>query len=339
MFCIRQASSSLFLRPLISVPSRFLPTRRIASHISRMVSTYTLPRLPIFEALAGHDPTSTVVVHSISGRKFTYGQLLRDVAEAKELLLREAPEGKNLNGERIAFLVENSYDYVGECIMPFLSKAVIIMFAIVTLLSILGTHSIALPLSPAFPAHELNYILNHSQASMLLSSAKFEAKATEVLSTELETSPKHIKLEKKLSSEEYKQVILEKCKNGDGAMMLYTSGTTNRPVISAMGLPLRFTNFWTERCTSPSECSHSASPIPNNSLGLLTLRSPPPRPTSSPHPWHHKRNPRSPPSRLLNRIPLPIQPHPGVEPFRHPFPSRSHHQTTHNVLHRRPHSL
>lgn len=72
----------------------------------------TLPRLPIFEAIASHDPKSTVVVHSASGRRFTYGELLHDVAERKENLLQES--GKSgIEGERIAFLVENSYDYVG----------------------------------------------------------------------------------------------------------------------------------------------------------------------------------------------------------------------------------
>jgi acyl-CoA synthetase (AMP-forming)/AMP-acid ligase II len=71
----------------------------------------TLPRLPIFEALSRHDPKSTVVVHSASGRKFTYGELLSDVAEGKEKLLKEG--GGVIDGERIAFLVENSYDYVG----------------------------------------------------------------------------------------------------------------------------------------------------------------------------------------------------------------------------------
>jgi acyl-CoA synthetase (AMP-forming)/AMP-acid ligase II len=78
----------------------------------------TLPRLPVFEALARHDPKSTVVVHSASGRKFAYGELLSDVAEGKERLLKEG-EGK-LVGERIAFLVENSYDYVGaQTSLPF----------------------------------------------------------------------------------------------------------------------------------------------------------------------------------------------------------------------------
>lgn len=104
------------------------------------------------------------------------------------------------------------------------------MNSLVTLLSILGTHSIALPLSPAFPAHELQYIMDHSQASMLLSSQKFEAKAQELLKTGLETVPKHISLEKKLGGAEPKEVILEGPTDGAGGMMLYTSGTTNRPV-------------------------------------------------------------------------------------------------------------
>lgn len=73
----------------------------------------SLPRLPIFEAVAAHDPASTVVVHAPSGRRFTYGELLGDVGRARDQL-REAKGGRDLDGERIAFLVENSYDYIGE---------------------------------------------------------------------------------------------------------------------------------------------------------------------------------------------------------------------------------
>ncbi len=72
----------------------------------------TLPRLPIFEAIAGHDPNTTAVVHSDSGRSFTYGELLKDVAQSKSRLANTV-EGKNIQGERIAFLIENGYDYVG----------------------------------------------------------------------------------------------------------------------------------------------------------------------------------------------------------------------------------
>lgn len=56
-------------------------------------------------------------MHSGSGRRFTYGELLSDVAAAKENLVNESG-GKQLDGERIAFLVENSYDYVGAQLVP-----------------------------------------------------------------------------------------------------------------------------------------------------------------------------------------------------------------------------
>ena len=77
----------------------------------RMAST--LPRLPVFEAIARHAPDSTVVVHSQSGRRFRYGELLGDVCKVRNRLY-EAAGRDDINGERVAFLVENSYDYVGK---------------------------------------------------------------------------------------------------------------------------------------------------------------------------------------------------------------------------------
>ncbi|KAK3046036.1 hypothetical protein LTS18_013483, partial [Coniosporium uncinatum] len=71
----------------------------------------TLPKLPIFEAITKHDPKSTAIVHSLSGRNFTYGELCNDVMGAR-LKLEKAAGGKPVEGERIAFLVENGYDYV-----------------------------------------------------------------------------------------------------------------------------------------------------------------------------------------------------------------------------------
>ena len=103
-----------------------------------------------------------------------------------------------------------------------------------TFLSIIAAHSIAVPLSPAFPANELQYIIDHSKASLLLSSAKFETKAQEVMRQELNKKPKKITLEKKLGGTEHTKVTLEDPTDGDGGMMLYTSGTTNRPVSSLL---------------------------------------------------------------------------------------------------------
>lgn len=84
---------------------------RLGFAFPRMAST--LPRLPVFEAISGHDPDSTVVVHSASQRTFRYGELLGDVCRMRNRLL-EAAGKDDIHGERIAFLVENSYDYVGK---------------------------------------------------------------------------------------------------------------------------------------------------------------------------------------------------------------------------------
>ena len=99
-----------------------------------------------------------------------------------------------------------------------------------TLLAILAAKSIAVPLSPAFPAPELQYILNHSEALLLLSSAKFASKAEEVLKTELDVQPAHLRLDKSQGNGAHEKVTLEKSGPGAAGMMLYTSGTTNRPV-------------------------------------------------------------------------------------------------------------
>lgn len=73
-----------------------------------------LQRSAFFEAIRTHDPASTAVVNYDSGVAFSYGSLLRDVACAKERLLRDTGKSESgIAGERVAFMVENGYDYVG----------------------------------------------------------------------------------------------------------------------------------------------------------------------------------------------------------------------------------
>jgi malonyl-CoA/methylmalonyl-CoA synthetase len=99
----------------------------------------------------------------------------------------------------------------------------------VTLLSILASHAIAVPLSPTFPAHELRYIIDQSESLMLLSSEMFQAKADEVLKEGMETAPINYKQEKIMMGKTDDYVTLEEPTSDKGGMMLYTSGTTNRP--------------------------------------------------------------------------------------------------------------
>ncbi|KAK3647672.1 hypothetical protein LTR56_007901 [Elasticomyces elasticus] len=75
---------------------------------SKTFAMVALQRSPFLEAIQCHDPSSTAVIHSLSGRSFTYGSLLHDVAAAKEQLLQKTGKDENgIVGERIAFLVEN----------------------------------------------------------------------------------------------------------------------------------------------------------------------------------------------------------------------------------------
>ena len=73
-----------------------------------------LQRSAFFEAMRQHNLSSTAVVNNDSGVAFSYGSLLHDVSRAKERLLQETgKDEKSIAGERIAFMVENGYDYVG----------------------------------------------------------------------------------------------------------------------------------------------------------------------------------------------------------------------------------
>lgn len=112
MFC--RASSSSIARQTSSFAPQLAIRRSLSPRhnqaLFRMAST--LPKLPIFEAIARHDPNIPAIIHSSSQRTFTYGSLLHDVAAAKDHLSKAA-NGQSLRGERIAFLAENGYDYVG----------------------------------------------------------------------------------------------------------------------------------------------------------------------------------------------------------------------------------
>ncbi|KAE8149854.1 acetyl-CoA synthetase-like protein [Aspergillus avenaceus] len=199
--------------PLMSLLSRTslrssLAHRPLLAHSSRSLST--LPNLPLFRALQNHDQSHLAVVHSASSRSFTYGNLVADVVRAKERL-ETTGDRNGLAGERIAFLAENSYDYV------------------VTLLSILASDAIALPLSPAFPVGELKYIMDNSQAKVLLATEKYAGKAQDIVKAGLDREPVLDVRGKIVTGSNGEGVELRDLGQSRGGMMLYTSGTTNRP--------------------------------------------------------------------------------------------------------------
>lgn len=77
-----------------------------SSFLQRPIST--LPASGIFKTLAQHDSTTTAI--TCSHGVFCYGQLLQDAAALKD---RMGKSRDRLESGKIAFMVENSYDYVG----------------------------------------------------------------------------------------------------------------------------------------------------------------------------------------------------------------------------------
>jgi acyl-CoA synthetase (AMP-forming)/AMP-acid ligase II len=107
------------------------------------------------------------------------------------------------------------------------------------MLAIFASDAIALPLSPAFPTGELKYILDNSQAKMLLTTEKYADKAMAVLREGLEHEP-IFNVRNKLQGTSSESVTLKDLERPSlGGMMLYTSGTTNRPVINPPRKPRR----------------------------------------------------------------------------------------------------
>ncbi|KAH8695942.1 putative AMP-binding enzyme [Talaromyces proteolyticus] len=206
--CKQGGGSGLLFQPW----RRFSIFRKTAGYYqapSCIRALSSLPNSKIFQALQSHNPSNLAVVHSKSGRAFTYSNLLSDVARSKELLEYESG---SLSGHRIAFLAENSYDYV------------------VMLLSILATDAIALPLSPAFPLAELKYILDNSETKVLLATEQYASKTRELVTAGLEFNPKvHISYKIMQGSALSQPIALQDTKRSNGGLMLYTSGTTNRP--------------------------------------------------------------------------------------------------------------
>ncbi|THD00076.1 hypothetical protein EYZ11_000401 [Aspergillus tanneri] len=99
------------------------------------------------------------------------------------------------------------------------------------LLSILANDAIALPLSPAFPIGELKYIMDNSQAKVLVATEKHADKAQSIVKAGLNRVPILDVWEKiKVGETNSPPVLLEDHnQKSRGGMILYTSGTTNRP--------------------------------------------------------------------------------------------------------------
>ena len=126
-------------------------------------------------------------------------------------------------------------------------------------------------MSSSFPASELRYILENSEAAALLSSRKFQEKAEETLKEGLDHIPKKPLLsivEKRNHGSGHDEVQLVPLPMNKGGMMLYTSGTTSRPVCDHMRKGELGLMSIPERRSPPGKGSHRAGPITPESLGI-----------------------------------------------------------------------
>ena len=83
------------------------------------------PRSVLFEALRAHDQGSIAIVDSASWKCVTYASLLKDISSFKHQLLRDVGRD-DVSDERVAFIVENSYNYTGQRLSSIQSTTVLI---------------------------------------------------------------------------------------------------------------------------------------------------------------------------------------------------------------------
>ena len=99
-----------------------------------------------------------------------------------------------------------------------------------TILSIFASGAIAVPLAPGFPLSELKYVLDHCEAKTLLASQTLLGKAEQLVASDETGQLSLANVEELVGSGHDQEDVYPGSANTDGGMMLYTSGTTSKPV-------------------------------------------------------------------------------------------------------------
>ena len=96
----------------------------------------------------------------------------------------------------------------------------------------MASDAIAVPMAPSFLGAELRYILDHSEALVLLSSDKYADKAKETVSEGLQHKPILASTSTAVEASNHHTApsLRDIDDTANGGLMLYTSGTTSRPV-------------------------------------------------------------------------------------------------------------
>jgi AMP-binding enzyme len=181
----------------------------------------------------------------------------------------------------------------------------------VTFLAILAHEAIALPLSPAFPASELRHVLENSGAKIFRFTSSLASKAEEALDDKLRTSPLLSMAQdgKREPILEEEKIEIDRNCIGGGGIMLYTSGTTSRPVCYG-ALPRERkhdADHLAERCTFTHISHYSPIQIINRSMEVYEYRSFVTPIASPSYPWCNQWASYTAHGWFRHRVPLSIQ--------------------------------
>ncbi|KAI9094999.1 AMP-dependent synthetase and ligase [Phlyctochytrium arcticum] len=173
----------------------------------RLLSTRTLPSLPLFEA-AESAPTRTAIVSK--GHEYAYGQLLEDALNVKTQLHQRTTS----KDRRIAFLQPRSYEYVASQ------------------WGIWAAGLTAVPLCTSHPAPELAYTITDSQSDTVLYHPAFAEQISRLRKEESVKAVKFIELSdmpRSWRANGGEALETEDISLDTPAQIIYTSGTTGKP--------------------------------------------------------------------------------------------------------------
>lgn len=185
-----------------------------------------LPALPIFQQLAQHAKggRTAIVDYSVAPdgeAEYTYSQLLEDVVKLRDELA-DFTGKRDLEGGRVAFLIESGYNYV------------------VTFFAIWALGGFAVPLCTTHPTHEMVYTVTDSDSELLLSSQHFEPKIRELADAVAKASNErramYILPQFPPRVATSVPALIDSPINDPmrHALMIYTSGTTGKPKVASL---------------------------------------------------------------------------------------------------------
>ena len=158
--------------------------------------------LQFFEQAKKHS-SNDAIIHD--GVIYKYAQLIASAEKFSGILLNNTPD---LNEARVAFMVSPGFDYVK------------------TLWAIWIAGGVAVPLCITHPLPSLEYVLDDTQSSILVVSKEFK----EVVAPYLQKSTISVIVIEEINDQQFAfPELLPSIDKQRNALILYTSGTTNKP--------------------------------------------------------------------------------------------------------------